>query len=94
MMPCRCKKAALSLPSSCRCLVAARKGKAALLREQTSKHCGERLQAQRHPYVSIDPNLYQKYDAFAFNRSKYIHFHREFRPILDLFLPFNGKRIV
>jgi hypothetical protein len=25
------------------------------------------------------------YDAFPINLSKYIHFHTEFRPILDLF---------
>ena len=28
------------------------------------------------------------------NRSKQIHFHREFTPVLILFLPINGKRIV
>ena len=34
------------------------------------------------------------YSAFPINRSKWNHFHREFTPILDLFLPINGKRIV
>jgi hypothetical protein len=34
------------------------------------------------------------YDAFPIIPSKWIHFLREFRPILGLFLPMNGKRIV